>query len=117
MAIFGLQGAAFGTLLAVLLVEAGLILPRAFTYIGLSGAQFLRQTLIPALPGIVPMFGMAWLLDQLLGSDSLAVLILKLFVCGSLYLATFAVTAMSSEERNFIASRLQQIKSRGVPSV
>ena len=111
VAIFGLQGAAFGTLVAVLLVEAGLILPRAYAYVGLSAAKFLRQTLLPALPGIVPMFAMAWLLDQVLGSSSLAVLILKLILCGSVYLATFAITAMSSEERTLIASRLQQMKA------
>jgi O-antigen/teichoic acid export membrane protein len=106
VAIFGLQGAAFGTLLAVLVIEAGLILPRAYAFIGVSATHFLRQTLVPALPALVPMYSLAWLLDRYLGTDNLGILIFKLLLCALVYLATFAITALTPTERAVIASRL-----------
>lgn len=116
VAMFGLQGAAYGTLLAVIVIEAGLILPRAQTYIGVSAWQFLRRTLLPGLPALLPMFCLAWLLDEYLGSANLAMLVFKLSLCAFTYLAGFAYTALSTAERTLIVSRLALLSKTRRPA-
>ena len=106
IAVFGLQGAALGTLAAVLLVEASFILPRACRHSGVSAATFFGTVVWPSLPALVPMLTCAMALDQWLVTDSLGLLFFKVLICGLLYLTVFFFTGLSRTERTLLLGKL-----------
>ena len=102
----GIQGAALGTLVAVLLVEGAVILPRACRHSGVSAADFFGTVIWPALPAVLPMLACALALDNWLTTDSLSLLCFKVMACGSAYLAGFYFTGLSAAERRLLSGKL-----------
>ena len=113
IAVLGITGAALGTLAAVLLVEAAVILPRACRHSGVSATEFLGTVVWPALPALLPMLACVLTLDHWLATDSLALLCLKVVLGGLVYLAGFFFTGLTASERTLLVARLQ----RATPAV
>ena len=108
VAAMGLTGAALGTLFAVLAVEAGLILPRACDHTGIGVGAFLASAVAPALPALLPMFALCALLERAPPAPNMGVLLLKIGICGVVYLLAFAATALKPAERSLLRQRLQR---------
>ena len=106
ISIFGIEGAALGTLAAVLLVEAAVILPRACRHSGVSAADFFGTVIWPSLPAVLPMLACAVALDQWLATDNFGLLCFKVMACGSVYLAGFYFTGLSAAERRVLSGKL-----------
>jgi len=106
IAMFGIRGAALGTLAAVLIVEAAFILPRACHHSGVSATEFLGKVVWPALPALLPMLVTALALDHWLATDSLALLCFKVALCGFVYLTGFVLTGLSGAERGLLAAKV-----------
>jgi O-antigen/teichoic acid export membrane protein len=106
ISLFGIHGAALGTLAAVLLVEAAVILPRACRHSNVSAASFLGSVVWPTLPAALPMLAVAFALDQWLATDSFALLCFKVATCGIVYLVGFYFTGLSAAERGLLADKL-----------
>jgi len=113
IAFFGIQGAALGTLAAVLLVELAFILPRACRHSGVTAAEFLGMVVWPALPALLPMLATALVLDYWLVTDTLALLCSKAVLCGLVYLTGFYFTGLSRAERDMLNGKLLH----GAPAV
>jgi O-antigen/teichoic acid export membrane protein len=111
--VFGIHGAALGTLGAVLLVEAALILPLGCRHSGVSASVFLGKVVWPALPALLPMLACAGALDHWLATDSLGLLCFKVATCGIAYLIGFFFTGLSAHERSLLTAKLL----RGAPAV
>jgi O-antigen/teichoic acid export membrane protein len=114
IAAYGIHGAALGTLAAVVLVEAGLILPRACRHSRVSATTFFVNVVWPPLPALLPMLVGAWALDQWMATDSLGLLFFKVMLCVMTYLAAFTFTGMSASERDQLA---QTLRLRQAPAV
>ena len=114
IATYGIQGAALGTLAAVVLVEAGLILPRACRHSRVSATTFFANVVWPPLPALLPMLAGAWALDHWMATDSLGLLFFKVMLCVMTYLAAFTFTGMSASERGQLA---QTLRLRQAPAV
>ena len=114
IATYGIQGAALGTLAAVVLVEAGLILPRACRHSRVSATTFFVNVVWPPLPALLPMLVGAWALDQWMATDSLGLLFFKVMLCVMTYLAAFTFTGISASERGQLA---QTLRLRQAPAV
>ena len=106
ISVFGILGAALGTLAAVLLVEAAVILPRACRHSQVSALGFFRTVVWPSLPAAVPMLACALVLDQWLATDHFGLLCFKVVTCGSVYLAGFYFTGLSAAERGLLRDKL-----------
>ena len=106
IALFGLQGAALGTLATVLLVEGAFILPRACRHSRVSAAAFLGTVVWPSLPALLPMLACAIALDHWLATDGLGLLCFKVALCGLVYLAGFFFTGLSRTERGLLLGKL-----------
>jgi len=106
ISVFGIYGAALGTLAAVLLVEAAVILPRACRHSQVSALGFFRTVVWPSLPAAVPMLACALVLDQWLATDHFGLLCFKVVTCGSVYLAGFYFTGLSAAERGLLRDKL-----------
>jgi O-antigen/teichoic acid export membrane protein len=104
--IFGIHGAALGTLAAVLLVEAAVILPRACRHSNVSATNFLGSVVWPTLPATLPMLAVAFALDQWLATDSFVLLCFKVATCGIVYLVGFYLTGLSATERGLLTDKL-----------
>ena len=109
---FGLPGAALGTLAAMLLVEAAVILPRACRHSGVSAASFIGEVVWPSIPALLPTLACAAALDLWLPTNSLGLLFFKVATCALVYLAGFFVTGLSRTERDWLLGKF----SRGVPA-
>ena len=115
ISILGIEGAALGTLAAVLLVEAAVILPRACRHSSVSAASFFATVIWPSLPAVLPMLACAFALDQWLATDSFGMLCFKVAACGSVYLAGFYFTGLSAAERKLLTGKLLRV--RATPAV
>jgi O-antigen/teichoic acid export membrane protein len=104
--IFGIHGAALGTLAAVLLVEAAVILPRACRHSDVSALSFFKTVVWPSLPAALPMLACAFVLDQWLATDNFGLLCFKVATCGIVYLTGFYFTGLSAAERSLLTSKL-----------
>ena len=109
ISILGIEGAALGTLAAVLLVEAAVILPRACRHSSVSAASFFATVIWPSLPAVLPMLACAFALDQWLATDSFGMLCFKVAACGSVYLAGFYFTGLSAAERKLLTGKLLRV--------
>ena len=106
ISVFGIVGAALGTLAAVLLVEAAVILPRACRHSHVSAMSFFRTVVWPSLPAALPMLACAFALDQWLATDHFGLLFFKVASCGCVYLAGFYYTGLSAAERALLSDKL-----------
>ena len=113
ISVFGIYGAALGTLAAVLLVEAAVILPRACRHSQVSALGFIRTVVWPSLPAVLPMLACALVLDQWLTTDHFGLLCFKVATCGIVYLAGFYFTGLTAAERGLLSDKLL----RGAPTV
>jgi O-antigen/teichoic acid export membrane protein len=109
---FGLNGVAFGTLAATLIVEMFVIVPRACRSRGVGTWTFFRRAVGPALPPLIPALAVAWGLEYLQPVDGFLWLLLEGATAALVYLAVFAATALSSEERAFVQSKLRGLRAR-----
>jgi O-antigen/teichoic acid export membrane protein len=111
VALIGLPGAAIGTLISVLAVEFTLVLPTACRHIDSTVPQFLRQTVLPALPALLPMAATIWLLEQITPSPNLGLLALHMLLGGLVYLLAFSATGLTRAERSWLVTKLQGSKT------
>jgi len=108
---FGLLGAALATLFAAATIDAGVILPAACRHVGVRLVDFAKHILAPCLPPLVPMFGVAWILDALFPPQSVAVVLLQAVVAALVFSGTFFFTGLSSVERVAIISQVRRNQS------
>jgi hypothetical protein len=61
------------------------------------------------MPAVLPMLGVAAILDQWLTTDSLGLLCFKVVVCGLVYLTGFFYTGLSRTERALLLAKLLRV--------
>jgi peptidoglycan biosynthesis protein MviN/MurJ (putative lipid II flippase) len=108
---FGLTGVALGTLLATLVAEFLLVVPRACREQGLGLGDFLRDAIWPTLPALVPALGAASLMAYAQPPDNFGWIILEGGVAALLYYAIFYRT-LSAWERELIVGKARSIFHR-----
>ena len=112
----GLIGIALGTLIATLVVEFALVVPRACRDQGLPLVGFVTQAIWPTLPALVPALGTAWLLAQWQPITGFLWIFLEGGVSALVYFAVFYGIGLVPAERALIAGKLRRLRQRGRPS-
>ena len=110
--IFGLTGVALGTLLATLVAELLLVVPRACREQGRGLKDFLLNAVWPTLPALVPALGAAALMAYAQPPDNFGWIILQGSVAALLYYAVFYRTGLSRSERELIVGKARSVWSR-----
>lgn len=108
----GLSGVAVATLIAALVVEALVIVPRACRSQSLPLAGFLRKGVWPALPPAIPMLAVAWLLYRWQPPEGLGMVTLHGLAAATIYVLLFYRFAMAASERRQIVDRLSGLRGR-----
>jgi len=109
---FGLTGVALGTLLATLVGEFLLVVPRACREQGLGVADFLRHAIWPTIPALIPTLGAAALMAYAQPPNNFGWIILEGGIAALLYYATFYRTGLSGWERELVVVKARSIFSR-----
>lgn len=105
---WGLIGAALGTVIATLIVETCVLLPRACRHIGLAPITFLRQTLGPQLLPSAVAAVLSYLLMLQINIDSLFLLLSLCCVVGLVSMLVFYFTGTRPAERAWFAAELNK---------
>ena len=111
----GLIGVAIGTLIATLLMELALVVPRACRDQGLTLSGFLGQAIWPVIPALAPALGTAWLLAQWQPITGFAWLFLEGTVSALVYFVAFYWSGLAAAERDLITGKLRRMLGRGRP--
>jgi O-antigen/teichoic acid export membrane protein len=109
---FGLTGVALGTLLATLVAEFLLVMPRACRAQGLGLWDFLRDAIWPTLPALVPCLGAAALMAYAQPPSNFGWIILQGGTAALLYYAAFYWTGLSRSERALVVGRARSVLNR-----
>ena len=109
---FGLLGVALGTLIATVLIEFSLVVPRACRDQGLVLSGFMAKALWPVLPPLVPALGTAWLLIHWQPVTGFGWILLEGGASALVYFATFYWSGLAAAERAMIAGRLGPVLGR-----
>ena len=112
---FGLAGAAWATLAAALVVEAGVILPAACRHAKMPIPEFLRHALRPGLVGTVSILVAAFVLRQVAPAASLIGLMIQCAVAAALVAPVIFSIGLSASERAGLAGLLGRFRRQ--PSV
>jgi len=110
--IFGLTGVALGTMLATLVAELLLVVPRACREQGLGLGNFLRNAIWPTMPALVPALGAAALMAYAQPPNNFGWIILQGSIAALLYYATFYRIGLSGSERGLILGKVRSALSR-----
>lgn len=113
---FGLIGIALGTLIATLVVEFALVVPRACRDQDLPLAGFVTQAVWPTLPALVPALGIAWLLAQWQPITGFIWIFLEGAISALVYFTVFYGSGLVPAERALIAGKLRRVLNRCRPS-
>jgi O-antigen/teichoic acid export membrane protein len=113
--LFGMTGAAIGTLLPAVVLAFAYVLPRACTVVGLTAWDGYRQIVWPA---VWPIFFVGTLLaaTRHLIPATLTAVFAHLAFGGLLYAAIFFLVGLDRQERQWFSSALNQVwrRSRGL---
>jgi O-antigen/teichoic acid export membrane protein len=109
---FGLTGIALGTLLATLVAELLLVVPRACREQGLRPREFLRNSIWPTMPALVPALGAAALMAYAQPPSNFGWIILQGGTAALLYYAAFYRTGLSGPERELIVGKVRTALNR-----
>jgi O-antigen/teichoic acid export membrane protein len=107
---FGLTGVAIATLVAALLVETLIIIPRACSALGLSPRLFVSGALLPALPAMVPALGSAYLLDLWQAADSFLMIFSQGAASALIFFTAFYWTGFKPDERRLLKDKLNRLR-------
>jgi O-antigen/teichoic acid export membrane protein len=110
--VLGLTGVALGTMLATLVAELLLVVPRACREQGLGLWDFLRSAIWPTLPALVPALGMAALMAYAQPPNNFGWIILQGSIAALLYYAAFYRTGLSGSERELIVGKVRSALNR-----
>ena len=109
---FGLTGVALGTLLATLVAELLLVMPRACRAQGIGLGSFLRNAIWPTMPALVPSLGAAALMAYAQPPTTFGWIILQGGTAALLYYAIFYRTGLSDSERGLVAGKARSVLNR-----
>jgi O-antigen/teichoic acid export membrane protein len=110
--VLGLTGVALGTMLATLVAELLLVVPRACREQGLGLWDFLLSAIWPTLPALVPALGMAALMAYAQPPNNFGWIILQGSIAALLYYAAFYRTGLSGSERELIVGKVRSALNR-----
>ncbi len=104
--VFGIQGAAWATLIAAIAVEGGVIVPAACRHAGVTAPDFLRHALRPGLVGAAGIVAAAWALRAAAPAESLFGLLAQCAVAAVLVAPVVLSLGLSAQERERLAGLL-----------
>lgn len=108
----GLTGVALATMLATLVTELMLVVPRACRAQGIGLGAFMRDAIWPTLPALVPALGVAALMAHVQPPSNFGWIILEGSVAALLYYAAFYWTGLSGAERALVTGKARTLLSR-----
>jgi O-antigen/teichoic acid export membrane protein len=104
---FGLTGVALATLVAALLVETLIIVPKACRDNDVSIHRFISDALLPALPATGGALGCAYLLNMWQGANSFTMIIFEGALAALVFFLVFYWTGVKPGERQMLVARLR----------
>ncbi|NCA70020.1 MAG: hypothetical protein EOM91_07915 [Sphingobacteriia bacterium] len=106
---FGLIGIAFGTLIATLVIELTLVVPRACRDQGVSPLVFARRAIWPTLPALLPALATAWLLAQWQPVTGFHWLFIEGALSALVYFTLFYWSGLDAAERALISDKVRAL--------
>lgn len=104
--LFGVVGAALGTLVAIVIADVFWILSIALREMGLKPVAYLKEAVLPVVPGALVYTGAMFIAHQVVPPHSLVSIGSVVGLSMLLFLGTFAVTGLRPHDRTRFTCRL-----------
>lgn len=109
---FGIRGMALATLISTVVVEFGIIQPRACRLFGLTLPEFYRIAVLSSIPGCALMLGGFWAAQWVLPPTSLLNIAALEAVGVILFSTGFIAFGLDNRERNYYFDRIRRLIKR-----
>jgi len=105
----GITGMAIGTLAAIVVIDAGILIPRAFRWAGLAGSGYLRRSLLAPVLTALPLCLLLALWRSVTPTPSIVTLALRAAACFAGFGLIYALAGAFREERRLVGKAWAEV--------
>jgi O-antigen/teichoic acid export membrane protein len=108
---YGVAGVALGTLIPAIFVNLGYIWPYTMRSVRISGADLLRQALVPVLVPALPMTALLYAIIQMTRFSGFAFVVMATAASVTIYAAVYLIFFANVQEREWIANASRRLST------